>query len=88
MRNLIELTDLTVDEVEKIFNIADKINKGECEKCFKGKTIILFFPYSSIRTRVTFEKGIFDLGGQSILFPSDALDKKEEIKDVVNYLHN
>jgi ornithine carbamoyltransferase len=88
MRNLIELTDLTANEIQKIFNIADKINKGEYKKCFEGKTIILFFQSSSIRTRVTFEKGIFDLGGQSILFPSDTLDKKEDIKDVVNYLHN
>jgi ornithine carbamoyltransferase len=37
---------------------------------------------------VTFEKGIQLLGGQSILFPSDALDKKEEIKDVMGYLNN
>lgn len=29
MRNLIELTDLTANEIQKIFNIADKINKGE-----------------------------------------------------------
>lgn len=88
MRNLIELTDLTANEIQKIFNIADKLNKGEYEKCLEGKTIILFFQSSSIRTRVTFEKWIFDLGGQSILFPSDTLDKKEDIKDVVNYLNN
>lgn len=70
MRNLIELTDLTANEIQKIFNIADKLNKGEYEKCLEGKTIILFFQSSSIRTRVTFEKGIFDLGGRS--FPLDS----------------
>lgn len=49
---------------------------------------VLFFPASSIRTRVTFEKGVYLLGGQPILFPSDSLDKKEEIRDVCGYLNN
>ena len=48
----------------------------------------MFFPASSIRTRVTFEKGIYLLGGQPILFPDDTLDKKENLKDVCGYLDN
>ncbi|MEG1255031.1 peptide transporter [Clostridium sp.] len=88
MKNLIRLCDYTKEEIFKIFNIADEIEQGKYENCLKGKTIVLFFPNSSIRTRVTFEKGTNMLGGQSILFPSDALDKKEEIKDVVGYLNN
>lgn len=55
-------------------------------KC--GKSVILFFPASSIRTRVTFEKGIYLLGGQPILFPGDTLDKKEDLRDVCGYLNN
>lgn len=54
----------------------------------KDKSVILFFPDSSIRTRVTFEKGIYLLGGQSILFPVETLDKKEDIRDVCGYLNN
>lgn len=52
------------------------------------KSLILFFPSSSIRTRVTFEKGIHLLGGQPILFPNEALDKKEDLRDVCGYLNN
>ena len=61
------------------FGIADEIQKGKYEDTLKGKTVVLFFPGSSIRTRVTFEKGIYLLGGQSILFPTETLDKKEDL---------
>lgn len=88
MKNLIRLNDYTPREILEIFNLADEIKLGKYVNCLKGKTVVLFFPNSSIRTRVTFEKGIHMLGGQSILFPNDALDKKEEIKDVMGYLNN
>ena len=42
----------------------------------------------SIRTRVSFEKGIKMLGGDTILFPPEALEKKEDIRDVIGYLDN
>lgn len=45
----------------------------------------MFFPSNSNRTRVTFEKGIHLLGGQTILFPTETLDKKENLKDVIGY---
>ena len=50
--------------------------------------MILFFPSTSLRTRVTFENGIDLLGGQSILFPTETLDKKEKLEDVCGYLNN
>lgn len=86
MRNLIRLTDLTARDIYDIFSIADEIQKGKYEDTLKGKTVVLFFPGSSIRTRVTFEKGIYLLDGQSILFPTETLDKKEDLKDVCGYL--
>ena len=49
--------------------------------------VVMFFPASSIRTRVTLEKGINLLGGRTVLFPTEALDKKENIKDVIGYLN-
>ncbi len=88
MKDLIRLTDLQASEVYEIFNIADEISAGKYQAFLNGKSAILFFPASSIRTRVTFEKGIYLLGGQPILFPSDALDKREDIRDVCGYLNN
>ena len=88
MKDLIRLTDLKPDEVYEIFHIADEISTGKYSGFLNGKSVILYFPASSIRTRVTFEKGIYLLGGQPILFPSDALEKKEDIRDVCGYLNN
>lgn len=43
-------------EVYKRFNITGEIRKGKYEDFLKGKSVILFFPVSSVRTRVIFEK--------------------------------
>ena len=88
MKNLIRLTDYTSNDIYNIFSIADEVQEGKYTDILKGKSVVLFFPDSSIRTRVTFEKGICLLGGQSILFPSEVLDKKEDHQDVFGYLNN
>lgn len=88
MKDLIRLTDLHSSDVFEIFHIADEISTGKYNGILNGKCVVLFFPASSIRTRVTFEKGICLLGGQPILFPDDTLEKKEELKDVCGYLNN
>lgn len=87
MHHFVRLTDFCAEDVMRIFRTADEINHGMHTEFLKGKNIVLFFPASSIRTRVTFEKGIYLLGGQSILFPSEALDKKEDIRDLCGYLN-
>src|SRR6056297_1662493 len=86
MKDLIRLNQLTQTDVDNIFEIADNITNYQ--GVLKGKTVVLFFPSSSIRTRVTFEKGVHQLGAQVILFPSETLDKKEDIRDVMGYLDN
>lgn len=88
MKNLIRLTDYKAKDVYEIFDIADEIIQGKYKDILNGKTVVLFFPNSSIRTRVTFEKGTRLLGGQAVLFPSDTLDKRENSKDVIGYLNN
>lgn len=88
MKNLIRLTDSTSRDIYDIFRIADEVQQGKYTDILKGKSVVLFFPNTSIRTRVSFEKGIHLLGGQSILFPVEALDKKEDLKDVFGYLNN
>ena len=86
MRSFLRLTDYKKEELREIFNIADNINRYE--GFLTGKTVVMFFPANSIRTRVSFEKGIHLLGGQTILFDQSALDKKEDIRDVCGYLQN
>ena len=88
MKNFIRLTEYHSDDIYDIFSIADEIGQEKYKGILNGKSVVLFFPNSSIRTRVTFEKGIYLLGGQPILFPSETLDKKEDLKDVCGYLNN
>jgi len=86
--NFARIDSLSEEQVLHIFKLADILKNACSMQPLKGKTFILFFPESSIRTRITFEKGIKDLGGASILFPPQTLDKKESIKDVVGYISN
>lgn len=88
MANFARLTDYTPKDIYDIFKIADEVKIGKYSGILEGKSVILFFPNSSIRTRVSFEKGIYLLGGQPILFPTETLDKKEDLKDVCGYLNN
>ena len=86
MTSFIRLTDFSKEELFAIFKIADSME--QYSSFLVGKTIVMFFPASSIRTRVTFEKGISLLGGQVILFDPTVLDKKEDVRDVCGYLNN
>lgn len=88
MNNFIRLTDYTARDIYDIFKLTDEILQGKYHDILKGKSVVLFFSSSSIRTRVTFEKGIYLLGGQPILFPTETLDKKEDLRDVCGYLNN
>ncbi|MCM1122605.1 MAG: peptide transporter [Eubacterium sp.] len=86
---MIFLNDFSKEEIYEIFKLADRLVEKEATgRPLEGKTVVLFFPESSIRTRVTFEKGIRELGGTTILFPPSALDKKEKLEDVIGYLEN
>ena len=88
MKSLIRLNDYSKEDIFEIFKIADDIRTGRYHGFLNGKTIIMFFPETSIRTRATFERGIYLLGGQSIIFSPETLDKKEKISDVIGYLNN
>lgn len=86
--HLLEIKTLSEEQVLEIFELTKYLKETQTNKFLSGKTFVLFFPETSIRTRVTFEKGIKDLGGECILFPPETLDKREDPKDVMNYLNN
>ena len=57
MKHFIHLNDFTRQEAVHIFALADKLRQNAgAASLLSGKTIVLFFPESSIRTRVSFEK--------------------------------
>ncbi|MEO0129071.1 MAG: ornithine carbamoyltransferase [candidate division WOR-3 bacterium] len=91
-RDLTSIFDLTRDEINKIFEITRdlkaKQKKGVEHKLLKDKTLAMIFEKPSLRTRVTFETGMTQLGGHAIyLAPADIqLGKRESVKDVAKNL--
>lgn len=84
MRHLLSLTNLNRDDLQVLFECADQFDAG------RGPTLdgaaALFFPPSSLRTRVSFERGAAEMGLQPITFPPETLDKDEDPIDVAGYL--
>ena len=75
MHHLIRVTDLTSAEIERIFAItADlkaKFSQGIREPLLPGRVIGMLFEKPSLRTRVSFEAGMTQLGGGSLFLGSD-----------------
>ncbi|WP_276355351.1 ornithine carbamoyltransferase [Cohnella caldifontis] len=86
--HLIDLTELSEKQVLGIFDRSRRMKADPPHRLFAGKTFLLFFPDSSLRTRISFEKGIRDLGGACVLFPPETLDKEEAPEDVMGYAGN
>lgn len=84
-KDLITIKDLTIEEIEDIFSLATDVkkNKEKFNNSLKGKTLALIFQKPSNRTRVSFEVGIWELGGHSIYLGQDIkLGEREATKDV------
>jgi len=88
MKDLITIQDLSVKEINEIFALTAKLKKNRFSKVLAGKTIALIFQKPSNRTRVSFEVGCFQLGGNSIyLSPGEInLGVRETIPDVAKTL--
>ena len=92
-KDVLEIASLSKAEIEGIFNITEKlksksITAEQQRTILAGKTLAMIFEKQSLRTRVSFETGIFQLGGHGIyLQPSDiSLGKRESIADVAHNL--
>ena len=92
MNHLLKLGDLTEKEILSILNLADQLKYEKKHNIehhhLKGKTLGMIFAKSSTRTRVSFEVGMYDLGG-SALFLSNAntqLGRGEPVEDTARVL--
>jgi len=88
-RDFLSVGDITREEIEKVFEWA-KVSKekGELPKVLEGEVWALVFEKPSLRTRVTFSVGVYQLGGRVIyLSPQDiGLGKRESVKDIARNL--
>ncbi len=92
MKHLLKLGDMTEKEILAVLNLADQLKyekkHGIEHHRLKGKTLGMIFAKSSTRTRVSFEVGMYDLGG-SALFLSNAntqLGRGEPAEDTARVL--
>jgi ornithine carbamoyltransferase len=69
-RDLLSLNDLTREEIGNIFSLSKRLKRaqksGRAHRLLAGKTLALVFEKPSLRTRVSFETGIFQLGGNAV----------------------
>ena len=92
MKHLLKLGDLTEKEIIEILNLADQLKyekkNGIQHHLLKGKTLGLIFEKSSTRTRVSFEVGMYDLGGNALFLSSRDLQigRGEPIQDTARVL--
>ncbi len=91
-KDLLSIHDLSADEVAEILDCAAKLKvmqkSGVEHKILTGKTLGMIFEKSSTRTRVSFEVGIFQLGGTGLFLSSKDLQlgRGEPIKDTARVL--
>lgn len=91
-RDLITMFDLKRDEISEIFDLTAELKgaqkKGAEQHRLKNRTLAMIFEKPSLRTRVTFETGMTQLGGHAIyLAPSDIqLGKRETVPDAAKNL--
>lgn len=92
MKHFISITDIEKNEFDEILFLADKLKKmlkeGKEHKYLSGKTLGMIFAKSSTRTRVSFETGMYQLGGHSLFLSSNdiQLGRGESIYDTANVL--
>ena len=85
VRHLLKISDFTKAEIEKIINKAIELkeNPQDFTSVLKGETLLMIFEKPSLRTRISFEVGMQQLGGHAIFYSikDSPLGKKENIHD-------
>ena len=88
MKHLIDIKDLSVEEIDELINVAKDImaNKEKYAKKCEGKKLATLFYEPSTRTRLSFEAAMLDLGGNVLGFSSantSSASKGETVEDTV-----
>jgi ornithine carbamoyltransferase len=91
-RHFLTLHDYTKDELDQMLSLAvelkSKQKQGVKHRLLKGKTLAMIFDKSSTRTRISFEVGIFQLGGHGLFISSGTsqMGRGEPVKDTARVL--
>jgi len=87
-KDLLTVLDLTVDEIRYIYNLTAGMKDGSIQRSLAGRTIALVFEKPSLRTRMTFQVGMNQLGGHAIYLTQQDIELggRESIGDVARNL--
>ena len=89
-KNFISIGDLTTVEIGRLFELIDKVKKTphKFNQALKGKMLALVFQKPSCRTQVSFEVGMYQLGGSSLYLGPDQikLGLRESVCDIAKTL--
>ena len=88
MPNFIDLKDLTKDQLIDLISLSLKWKKSNCTQFMEDKNVVLIFEKPSLRTRISFEVGINQLGGKSYLLNEKEmqLGERETVEDTARDL--
>ena len=92
MKHLLKLLDCTPEEIKEILDLADQLKadrkRGIEKPLLSGKTLGMIFQKSSTRTRVSFETGMYQLGGHALFLSSRDLQigRGEPVEDTARVL--
>lgn len=92
MKHLLKLMDMTRGEITEVLNLADQLKyekrNGIEHHILKGQTLGMIFQKSSTRTRVSFEVGMYDLGGSALFLSNRDLQigRGEPVQDTARVL--
>ena len=92
MKHLLKLLDLSTDEIVSILDLADQLKYEKknniSHRVLEGKSLGMIFQKSSTRTRVSFETGMYQLGGQALFLSSRDLQigRGEPVQDTARVL--
>ena len=91
-KDLLKLLDLTREDITKILNVADQMKynqkHGLTHNYLQGKTLAMIFEKNSTRTRVSFETGMYQLGGHALFLSGkeSQIGRGEPIEDTARVL--
>jgi ornithine carbamoyltransferase len=91
MKHLLDITDLTADEIAALLDDAARLKalpREQAPRPLEGKILGLVFEKPSLRTRVSFESAAIQLGGSSLFIPGEevGLGKREALEDVARVI--
>lgn len=89
-KDFLRISDYTKEDLMNLINYAIELKEmqkeGISHELLKGKTLAMIFEKSSIRTRVSFETGIIQLGGHALFLSKDDVHSGEAVSDTAKVL--